>query len=260
MTSRIVGRQPSGSWASTRVTVSRGVPSQPQRRHHWSGSRTRHARTARPGSRRWPGDDEAELVESAEGGQIGVGERVRAVAGGSVGHVEVFQMASVRTSISREDLDVYPGTATPAVATPSSGMSRFTVPVLERNTGAACSKRSARRGPSSIHLASPNICATNRSNSMTSRATMIDALELFMKEDVQKRLENKYGADWFKSGVPRNLRVEAGKMMIERNRRPGTGPRDQRVGLPLHCQLSRRDDPYSGSVARVVRKALHAPW
>lgn len=46
---------------------------------------------------------------------------------------------------------------------------------------------------------------------------MIDALESFMKDDVRRRLENKYGADWFKLGVPRNLRVEAGKMMVERN-------------------------------------------
>jgi len=46
---------------------------------------------------------------------------------------------------------------------------------------------------------------------------MIDALEAFMKEDVRKRLEDHYGADWFKFGVPRNLRVEAGKMMVERN-------------------------------------------
>lgn len=38
------------------------------------------------------GDDEAELVEAAEGGQVGVGERVRALADGSVGHVEVFRM------------------------------------------------------------------------------------------------------------------------------------------------------------------------
>lgn len=46
---------------------------------------------------------------------------------------------------------------------------------------------------------------------------MIDALEAYMKDDVRKRLEDKYGADWFKLGVPRNLRVDAGKMMIERN-------------------------------------------
>ncbi|MES2093510.1 MAG: DGQHR domain-containing protein [Actinomycetota bacterium] len=52
---------------------------------------------------------------------------------------------------------------------------------------------------------------------------MIDALEGFMKQDVRKRLQDKYGAEWFKSGVPRNLRVEAGKMMVERNadRLPG---------------------------------------
>ncbi len=45
------------------------------------------------------GGDEPELVEAAEGRQIGVGERMRALADGSVRHVEVFQMVSVRTSI-----------------------------------------------------------------------------------------------------------------------------------------------------------------
>lgn len=52
------GSPPSGSCASRRVTVSRGAPSQPQRRHHRSsdpsGSTTRQARTARSGSMRWP--------------------------------------------------------------------------------------------------------------------------------------------------------------------------------------------------------------
>jgi hypothetical protein len=37
------------------------------------------------------GDDEAEFVEAAEGGQIGAGERVCALADGSVRQVEVFQ-------------------------------------------------------------------------------------------------------------------------------------------------------------------------
>lgn len=46
---------------------------------------------------------------------------------------------------------------------------------------------------------------------------MFDELEAFMKDDVRKRLEDKYGADWFKVGVPRSLRVEAGKMRVERN-------------------------------------------
>jgi hypothetical protein len=40
------------------------------------------------------GDDEAELVESAEGGQIGASERICTLADGSVGHVEVSQMGS----------------------------------------------------------------------------------------------------------------------------------------------------------------------
>lgn len=62
VTSRVVGRQPNASRASYRVTVSRGL---------------------RPG----------------QGGRIGAVEREDASAAGSVGHVEVFQMASVRTPI-----------------------------------------------------------------------------------------------------------------------------------------------------------------
>ncbi|SCC90924.1 Hypothetical protein PFR_JS12-3_16 [Propionibacterium freudenreichii] len=34
--------------------MSRGLPSQPQRRHHWSGSTTWQANTARSGSSRCP--------------------------------------------------------------------------------------------------------------------------------------------------------------------------------------------------------------
>ena len=56
------GPSPAASWVATRTaraparrtTLSRGTPSQPQRRHHWSGSTTRQASTARSGSSRWP--------------------------------------------------------------------------------------------------------------------------------------------------------------------------------------------------------------
>ncbi|GGC46440.1 hypothetical protein GCM10010974_30900 [Brevibacterium sediminis] len=46
---------------------------------------------------------------------------------------------------------------------------------------------------------------------------MINEIEAFMKGDVRRRLEDVYGSEWFRSGVPRDIRVEAGKMMIERN-------------------------------------------
>jgi len=65
-----------------------------------------------------PGGFEAELVKSAERGQVRAGE-------GSIAHVEVFRMGSVRTSILG-DLDAYPGTDAPPLATPSSGKSPFT--------------------------------------------------------------------------------------------------------------------------------------
>ena len=46
---------------------------------------------------------------------------------------------------------------------------------------------------------------------------MIAQLEQFMKDDIRKRLEDEYGANWFKTGVPRKIQVEAGKLAVERN-------------------------------------------
>ena len=53
-TGKVVGRHPNGSWASSRVTLSRLTPRSPQRRHHESSSLTRHANTARSGCSCWP--------------------------------------------------------------------------------------------------------------------------------------------------------------------------------------------------------------
>lgn len=52
---------------------------------------------------------------------------------------------------------------------------------------------------------------------------MIGDIEQFMKDDVRRRLEDVHGANWFKSGVPKKIQVDAGKLMIERNaeRPPG---------------------------------------
>ena len=66
-----------------------------------------------------PDSLEAELVESAERGQVRGRE-------GSVEHVEVFRMGSVRTSIL-EDLDAYPANATRTPTTPSTAKSRFSM-------------------------------------------------------------------------------------------------------------------------------------
>ena len=52
----------------------------------------RHASTARSGSHALPGHLQPELIEAAERGQIRASE-------GSVRHVEVFQLGSVRTPI-----------------------------------------------------------------------------------------------------------------------------------------------------------------
>jgi hypothetical protein len=62
------------------------------------------------------GHHEVELVEAAELGQVRASEPCMR---GSVRHVEVFRMDSVRTSILG-DLDAYPGTDAPAAATPST--------------------------------------------------------------------------------------------------------------------------------------------
>jgi hypothetical protein len=64
-------------------------------------------------------DFEAEPVEPGEGGQVGAAEADRR---GSVGHVEVFKMASVRTSIFGRPR-LLPRTDAPARPTPSSGKS-----------------------------------------------------------------------------------------------------------------------------------------
>jgi len=54
LTSNTVGRHPNGSCANRRTTVSLAAPWHPQRRHHLSGSTTRHRRIARSGSNRCP--------------------------------------------------------------------------------------------------------------------------------------------------------------------------------------------------------------
>jgi hypothetical protein len=62
-----------------------------------------------------PRRDKSKLVESAERGQVRGRE-------GSVGHVEVFRLGGVGTSIL-EDLDPYPDTDALPAATPSIAMS-----------------------------------------------------------------------------------------------------------------------------------------
>lgn len=46
---------------------------------------------------------------------------------------------------------------------------------------------------------------------------MITELERFLKADVRHRLEDEYGASWFKDGLPRKLQLEASKLAAERN-------------------------------------------
>lgn len=48
-------------------------------------------------------------------------------------------------------------------------------------------------------------------------AEMVRELEMFLKRDIRKRLEDAYGANWLKIGVPRQIRTEAGKLAVEKN-------------------------------------------
>ncbi len=95
-TSSSVGRHPSGSCASRRTTVSRGAPSQPQRRHHWSGSTTRQASTARSDSSRCPMTSRPSSSSRQNVVMSGQANSAREVASGTSGP---SRMASVRTSI-----------------------------------------------------------------------------------------------------------------------------------------------------------------
>lgn len=81
----------------------------------------RQDRTVGPKS--LPGDDQTQLVETAEGGQIGA---VEARHGGSVSHVEVFQIRRVGTLIfgRPRPLTVQRLAERAAPTTPSSGKSQ----------------------------------------------------------------------------------------------------------------------------------------
>ena len=41
--------------------------------------------------------------------------------------------------------------------------------------------------------------------------------EKFIKADIRKRLEDHHGAAWFKTGVPRKIQIESGKLAVEKN-------------------------------------------
>jgi hypothetical protein len=68
-----------------------------------------------------PGHLKPEFIEPAKSGQVSTG---KARTTGSVGHVEVFLMGSVRTPILGRPRP-YPGNDTPTASTPSSAKSPF---------------------------------------------------------------------------------------------------------------------------------------
>lgn len=45
----------------------------------------------------------------------------------------------------------------------------------------------------------------------------VDELETFIKKDIRTRLEDKFGADWYRKGVPRKVRAKAGEIAMQRN-------------------------------------------
>jgi hypothetical protein len=90
---RLPGTGAARSPGQSRVTVSRGVPWQPHRRHQSSGDPARQHRSARLEA--LAGHVQAELIEPREGRQIRARE---ACTSSSVRHVEVLQMGSVKTS------------------------------------------------------------------------------------------------------------------------------------------------------------------
>jgi len=116
VTSSVVGRHPSGSWARGRVTVSRGAPSHPQRRHHPSGSTTRQARTARSDSSRCPTTCRP---SSSRRANVVRSERVKVASGASRS-----SRWAARELPSSEGLDPYRATDAPKPATLSTVKSR----------------------------------------------------------------------------------------------------------------------------------------
>ncbi|MBK7624267.1 MAG: DGQHR domain-containing protein [Kineosporiaceae bacterium] len=42
-------------------------------------------------------------------------------------------------------------------------------------------------------------------------------IELFLKNDVRRRLENEFGSNWFQSGVPKGVKKSAGTLAAEKN-------------------------------------------
>ncbi|WP_376713476.1 DGQHR domain-containing protein [Mycobacterium intracellulare] len=46
---------------------------------------------------------------------------------------------------------------------------------------------------------------------------MISAIEEFLKDEIRRRLEDHYGGDWYKRGVPKNVQLAAGQLAVEKN-------------------------------------------
>ena len=122
-----VGRQPSGSCASSRVTVS-GSSCTPAASAPALGAviglQDRQDRAI--GLQTLADHDQAELIQAAERGQVRAAE-------GSVRHDEVFQMGGVGTSILGRPRHL-PGTDAPATIQPATTPSTVKSPIATRDS------------------------------------------------------------------------------------------------------------------------------
>ncbi|MBF6178427.1 DGQHR domain-containing protein [Nocardia otitidiscaviarum] len=65
---------------------------------------------------------------------------------------------------------------------------------------------------------------TNETNQFNSEsAEMVRELEHFLKRDIRNRLEDEFGSNWFRMGVPRPVQVNAGKLAVDKNVERGAG-------------------------------------
>ena len=91
--------------------------------------------------------------------------------------------------------------------------------------GSGASTKYWRRLQQTIHVAHPDFNPPKLAEWIEDEAKqynqeaqeMITELEQSLKSDIQSRLEDEYGASWLQDGVPRDIRVEAGKRAVERS-------------------------------------------
>lgn len=94
-----------------------------------------------------------------------------------------------------------------------------------RQYGSGGATKYWRRLQEAIRAARPAFDPPGLTDYLASEAKQYDAestervhdLEAFLKSDIQTRLENEFGANWYRQGVPRKVRESAAKIAAERN-------------------------------------------